>query len=125
MAINREIVNAINENRKMYPILAISGPRQSGKTTMLKESFPEYQYLSLEDVDARNFLANDPKGFFDIYDKFCIFDEAQRVPELFSYLQTKVDNDKIMGQYILSGSQNFHLMKIKLLKLKSYLYFFY
>ena len=111
MAIEREIVKAINENRKMYPILAVSGPRQSGKTTMLKESFPEYQYLSLEDVDARNFLANDPKGFFEKYDKFCIFDEAQRAPELFSYLQTKVDNDKIMGQYILSGSQNFHLMK--------------
>ena len=72
MAINREIVNAINENKKMYPILAISGPRQSGKTTMLKESFPEYQYLSLEDIHARNFLANDPKGFFEKYDKFCI-----------------------------------------------------
>ncbi len=56
-------------------------------------------------------MANDPKGFFEKYDKFCIFDEAQRTPELFSYLQSKVDNDKIMGQYILSGSQNFHLMK--------------
>lgn len=111
MAISREIVHAINENRKMYPILAISGPRQSGKTTLLRESFPEYKYISLENIDARNFLANDPNGFFDKYDKFCIFDEAQRAPELFSYLQTKVDNDKIMGQYILSGSQNFHLMK--------------
>lgn len=111
MAIIREIVHAINENRKMYPILAISGPRQSGKTTLLRESFPEYKYISLENIDTRNFLANDPNGFFDKYDKFCIFDEAQRAPELFSYLQTKVDNDKIMGQYILSGSQNFHLMK--------------
>jgi uncharacterized protein len=111
MVINRQIINAINENRKMYPILAISGPRQSGKTTLLKENFPEYQYLSLENIDARNFLANDPNGFFEKYDKFWIFDEAQRAPELFSYLQTKVDNDKIMGQYILSGSQNFHLMK--------------
>ncbi len=52
MSIKRKIIYAINENRKLYPILAISGPRQSGKTTMLKESFPEYQYLSLEDVDA-------------------------------------------------------------------------
>jgi uncharacterized protein len=111
MAINREIINAINENRKRYPILAISGPRQSGKTTMLKESFPEYRYISMENIDTRNFLANDPTGFFEMYDKFCIFDEAQRSPDLFSYLQTKVDNDKIMGQYILSGSQNFHLMK--------------
>ena len=111
MGIKREIVNAINENRKMYPILAISGPRQSGKTTMLKESFPEYRYISMENIDERNFLAIDPKGFFEKYDKFCIFDEAQRSPDLFSYLQTKVDNDRIMGQYILSGSQNFHLMK--------------
>lgn len=111
MSVKREIVNSIKENMKLYPILAISGPRQSGKTTMLRDSFPEYEYLSMEDVDARNFLANDPKGFFERYNKYCIFDEAQRVPELFSYLQTKVDNDKIMGQYILSGSQNFHLMK--------------
>ena len=111
MGIKREIVNAINENRKMYPILAISGPRQSGKTTMLKESFPEYRYISMENIDERNFLAIDPKGFFEKYDKYCIFDEAQRSPDLFSYLQTKVDNDRIMGQYILSGSQNFHLMK--------------
>lgn len=111
MEIKREIVYAINENRRMYPILAISGPRQSGKTTMLKESFPEYRYISMENIDTRNFLVNDPNGFFEKYDKFCIFDEAQRSPELFSYLQTKVDNDKIMGQYILSGSQNFHLMK--------------
>lgn len=111
MGIKREIVNSIRENMKMYPIIAISGPRQSGKTTMLRDSFPDYEYLSMEDVDARNFLDRDPRGFFERYNTFCIFDEAQRVPELFSYLQTKVDNDKIMGQYILSGSQNFHLMK--------------
>jgi uncharacterized protein len=71
----------------MYSILTISGPRQSGKTTLLKENFPEYQYLSLENIDTRNFLANDPNGFFEKYDKFWIFDEAQRAPELFSYLQ--------------------------------------
>ena len=58
---------------KLYPILAISGPRQSGKTTMLRDSFPEYEYLSMEDVDARNFLANDPKGFFERYNKYYFF----------------------------------------------------
>lgn len=111
MGIKRQIVKSIRENMTMYPIIAISGPRQSGKTTMLRESFPDYEYLSMEDVEVRHFLDRDPRGFFEKYNKFCIFDEAQRVPELFSYLQTKVDNDKIMGQYILSGSQNFHLMK--------------
>ena len=72
MSVKREIVNSIKENMKLYPILAISGPRQSGKTTMLRDSFPEYEYLSMEDVDARNFLANDPKGFFERYNKYCI-----------------------------------------------------
>ncbi len=111
MAIERDIIEGINFYKKKYPILALTGPRQSGKTTLLKELFPDYQYLSLENIDLRNFLENDPNGFFKKYDSFCIFDEAQRAPLLFSYLQTKVDQDKIMGQYILSGSQNFHLMK--------------
>ena len=108
MEINREIVNAINENRKMYPIIAVSGPRQSGKTTLLKDNFPEYRYISMENIDVRNFLEIDPNGFFEKYDKFCIFDEAQRSPELFSYLQTKVDNDKI--SYIdIHTDKNFSL----------------
>jgi uncharacterized protein len=111
MAIERDIITGINFYKTKYPILAVTGPRQSGKTTLLKELFPDYQYLSLENIDLRNFLENDPNGFFEKYSEFCIFDEAQRAPLLFSYLQTKVDEDKIMGQYILSGSQNFHLMK--------------
>lgn len=65
---------------------------------MLKKSFPEYRYISMENIDTRNLLASNPTGFFEMYDKFCIFDEAQRSPDLFSYLQTKVDNYKIMGQ---------------------------
>ena len=111
MAIEREIVNALNFYKTKYPILALTGPRQSGKTTLLRELFSDYQYISLENIDVRNFLENDPNGFFEKYSSFCIFDEAQRAPLLFSYLQTKVDEDKIMGQYIISGSQNFHLMK--------------
>ena len=94
-----------------YPILVLTGPRQSGKTTFLKNQFPTYKYINLENIDNRNYALNDPNGFLAEYDKFIIFDEVQRVPELFSYLQTKVDEDKIMGQYILSGSQNFHLMR--------------
>jgi len=65
----------------------------------------------LENPDLRSYAENDPNGFLNQYDKYVIFDEAQRVPFLFSYLQTKVDNDQIMGQYILSGSQNFHLLQ--------------
>jgi uncharacterized protein len=111
MAVNREIVKAVLFYKSKYPILALTGPRQSGKTTLLRELFPDYQYISLENPDDREFLKNDAKGFFEKYSKYCIFDEAQRVPELFSYLQTIVDQSKIMGQFILSGSQNFHLLK--------------
>lgn len=111
MVFNREIETAIRFYKNKYPIIALTGPRQSGKTTFLRELFPYYQYVSLESPDVRSFLEDDPNSFFEKYSKFCIFDEAQRVPELFSYLQTIVDESKIMGQFILSGSQNFHLIK--------------
>lgn len=111
MAVSRDIIKEMNIYKNKYPILALTGPRQSGKTTLLRELFPSYTYLSLENPDNRKFFENDPKGFFEKYDKYCIFDEAQRVPELFSYLQTIVDDSKIMGQFILSGSQNFLLIK--------------
>ncbi|MFN6074203.1 MAG: AAA family ATPase, partial [Fluviicola sp.] len=70
-----------------YPILALTGPRQAGKTTFLKREFSNYRYVNLENPDNRNFALNDPNGFLNIYDKYVIFDEVQRVPHLFSYLQ--------------------------------------
>lgn len=94
-----------------YPILALTGPRQSGKTTLLKEMFTDYRYVSLENPDNRNFAETDPNGFLEMYDQKVIFDEVQQVPHLFSYLQTIVDGKNRMGQFILSGSQNFHLME--------------
>jgi predicted AAA+ superfamily ATPase len=97
--------------KNKYPILALTGPRQSGKTTFLKSQFSDYEYVNLENPDIRNYAIEDPNGFLKQYNKHVIFDEVQRVPQLFSYLQTKVDEDKVMGQYILSGSQNFHLMQ--------------
>lgn len=96
---------------KKYPILALTGPRQSGKTTFLREQFAGYSYVNLENIDIRTYASKDPRGFLSEFNKYVIFDKVQRVPELFSYLQVKVDEDKIMGQYILSGSQNFHLMQ--------------
>lgn len=111
MSTNRAIKKEMDIYLKKYPILVLTGPRQSGKTTFLKTQFSTYQYVNLENIDNRNFALNDPNGFLEQYNKFVIFDEVQRVPELFSYLQTKVDEDNVMGQYILSGSQNFHLMQ--------------
>ena len=111
MTAARIIKKEMDVYAKKYPILAITGPRQSGKTTFLRTEFHHYEYVNLENIDVRNFAKDDPNGFLNQFTKYVIFDEIQRVPELFSYLQTKVDEDKTMGQYILSGSQNFQLMQ--------------
>lgn len=111
MSTKRVIKIEMDIYKNKYPILALTGPRQSGKTTFLKSQFSDYEYANLENPDIRNYATEDPNGFLKQYNKYVIFDEVQRVPHLFSYLQTKVDEDKIMGQYILSGSQNFHLME--------------
>jgi len=93
-----------------FPVITVTGPRQSGKTTLVKDSFPDKKYVSLEDLDNRTFATEDPRGFLKTYPN-AIIDEAQKVPELFSYIQTAVDRDKIPGQYILTGSQNFLLFE--------------
>lgn len=107
--IPRRITSFIQAQRSKFPILAITGPRQSGKTTLLKDLFKEYRYVSLESPNNRSFASGDPVGFLEQFNRKVIFDEIQRVPELFSYLQTRVDESRQMSQYILSGSQNFHL----------------
>lgn len=109
--IPRHIAHSIQEVMTQYPIISLTGPRQSGKTTLLRGMFPEYRYVNFEDPDSRLFFEQDPRGFLREYDKMVVFDEAQRVPALFSYLQVKVDEDKIMGQFVLSGSQNFLLLE--------------
>src|SRR6185437_15283363 len=108
--INRTIAKFIKEQKTKFPILGITGPRQSGKTTLLKHLFKDYTYVSLENPDMRTFASDDPNGFLKKYDSNVILDEVQRVPELFSYIQTIVDESQKMGQFILSGSQNFHLL---------------
>ncbi len=104
-------IDKINQMAKKFPVLVITGPRQSGKTTICKHAFPGYRYVTLENPDDKAFAMKDPRSFLAQYDAKVIFDEAQNVPELFSYLQERVDNDNISGQYILSGSQNFMLME--------------
>lgn len=108
--IARQITPAITELLQYYPIVSLSGPRQSGKTTLLRWQFPEMPYISLEDPDERRFALSDPRGFLDNFPKGAILDEVQQVPELFSYLQTRVDMNKSL-RFLLLGSQNFLLLE--------------
>jgi len=93
-----------------YPFVTITGPRQSGKSTLAELTFPEYKRVSLEDLDNREFAMEDPRGFIATYPSHTIIDEVQRVPSLLSYLQTHTDRERRMGMYILTGSQNTELM---------------
>lgn len=88
----------------------LTGPRQSGKTTLAKAALPDKEYISLESPENREYALTDPKGFLAQYKKGVIIDEAQRAPELFSYIQGIVDGTKKKGLFILTGSQNFQLL---------------
>ena len=107
--IKRQITPELIQAAKEYPIVTIIGPRQSGKTTLAKMTFPEYDYCSLEDPDIRQFAINDPRSFLTQYSHKVIFDEIQRVPELLSYLQGMVDKNNTKGQFILTGSYQLKL----------------
>lgn len=96
---------------KKFKAIAITGARQSGKTTLVKEVFKDKPYVSLENPDVRNFALQDPRGFLQTYPKGAILDEVQRVPELFSYLQEILDNSKTKGLFILTDSNNFLLQQ--------------
>jgi len=109
MLVHRSIVDHLQELSRYFPIVSLTGPRQAGKTTLLKHLFTGYRYVSLEDPDQRLRATEDPRDFLKQYDKKVIFDEVQRTPSLFSYLQTVVDEKKQPGNFILSGSQNFLL----------------
>jgi hypothetical protein len=111
MYIQRNLVEALNRLRTKFPILAVTGPRQSGKTTLIRNLFPDYQYVTLENPDIRERALADPNGFLNTWPNKVIFDEVQQAPQLFSYLQAKVDADRQMGQFVLSGSENFQLLQ--------------
>lgn len=93
-----------------FPVIAITGPRQSGKTTLAKATFPDKPYLSLEDPDVRVIAESDPRRLLAGYPDGAILDEVQRAPHLFSYLQTHVDANLRPGMFVLTGSQQFGLL---------------
>lgn len=96
---------------RQFPVVSITGPRQSGKTTLTKTLFSGHHYTSLEDPDEREFALTDPKGFLRRFSDGVILDEIQRSPALLSYIQGIVDNEDRPGRFILTGSQQFHVME--------------
>ncbi len=109
--ITRKIGSKLQNLSGEYPVVSITGPRQSGKTTLVKAVFPEWTYVSLEEPDIREYALRDPRGFIAAYPERVILDEIQRAPDLFSYIQTHVDNIGKEGIYVLTGSFNFGLMQ--------------
>ena len=109
--IPREAEKELRSLSNQFKAIAIIGPRQSGKTTLAKFVFHDLPYVNLENPDTRRFALNDPRGFLNNYKTGAIFDEAQRTPELFSYLQEILDNTKSTGRFILTGSNNFLLQE--------------
>lgn len=108
--ITRELQTKLIQLSTKFPFVTLTGPRQSGKSTLARMAFPDYRHVSLEDLDNREFAASDPRGFVATYPSHTIIDEVQRVPSLLSYLQTHSDNLGETGMYILTGSQNTDLM---------------
>jgi len=96
---------------KTFRAVAIVGPRQSGKTTLVKSAFKDKPYLSFENISTVNQFKSDPEHFIQQYPNGCIMDEVQRVPEIFSYLQIEIDKSNKKGRFILTGSTNFTLMQ--------------
>lgn len=109
--IPREAQAEILSLAKQYKAIAIVGPRQSGKTTLSRMLFPDKEYVNFENPDTRLFATDDPRGFLSNYPDGAIFDKAQRVPEIFSYLQQILDESQTNGLFIITGSTNFLLQE--------------
>ena len=107
----RDLSDKIKAAARQFPIVCVMGPRQSGKTTLVKHLFPKAQYFSFEDPDVRARVRQDIRGFLTASKNVMIIDEAQRVPEVFSYVQSVVDERGKNGQFIFTGSQNYLLLE--------------
>lgn len=107
--IGRSALPLLHAVAREYPVVVVTGPRQTGKTTLCKAAFADRPYASLEDPDTRRFALDDPRGFLGQFPDGALLDEVQRVPDLLSYLQGMVDEDARPGRFVLTGSQHFGL----------------
>ncbi len=110
--IRRHLQSVLESSARLFPVVTLTGARQSGKTTLAKATFTNAHYISLEDPAHRSLALGDAKGFLRQFGTDqVILDEVQRIPDLFSYIQGIVDQNDLPGQYILTGSQNFLLLE--------------
>ncbi len=109
--ITRHMLATLQDRAKSYPVVSLTGPRQSGKTTLVRAAFPRAAYANLEDPEQRDHARSDPKDFLLQFPGRVIIDEAQRVPDLFSWIQVEADRNHRPGRFILTGSHNFLLMR--------------
>ncbi len=105
----RDIQKELLTSAKNFPVVTVTGPRQAGKTTLTRIAFPKKPYVNLEDMDVRELALADPRAFLEQYPEGVILDEVQRAPSLLSYIQVIVDENKQMGQFILTGSHQIEL----------------
>ncbi len=108
--IKRTIEPLLKKLAGLYPVVTVTGPRQSGKTTLCRKVFPHLTYVNLERPDTREFAISDPIGFLSGYPDGVIFDEIQRAPHLLSYIQVMVDEKGLPGRFILTGSQQLEVL---------------
>ena len=109
--ISRTIEAVCQRDLAAFPIITVTGPRQSGKSTLLRKLLHDWSYVNLEDPSSLDFATSDPKGFLKASGDQVIFDEIQRVPQLLSYLQVEVDRDRRPGRFALTGSHNLLLLE--------------
>jgi uncharacterized protein len=108
--IDRQALPLIKQMARGFPVVALTGPRQSGKTTLARQAFPDRPYFSFEDLETSQRFQADPRQFFALLPEGAVLDEVQRCSEIFSYLQGVVDERARMGEFVITGSQQFGLL---------------
>ncbi|MCH9610173.1 MAG: hypothetical protein S4CHLAM81_07130 [Chlamydiales bacterium] len=109
---NRSAEESLRELLSAFPVVGLTGPRQSGKSTLLQYLLPDYEYVTFDDIRKISLFEDDPMGFMERYSDRVIFDEVQRVPEIFSLIKLLVDRDRqSYGKFVLTGSSHFSFLK--------------